>query len=741
MNLNDNRLRYGLLALVILATLGISVGSWFVWPAWQLGRYTRMLERVTRVGDDTAKTAAAGLLRMDQKGLEQILSTAVDPHANADARTGAVRTLATIIRETSLYDSYFHYRGVWMSVRRWATEDGRERLVGLLSGLTLETQPALSQEGLDALYLFTLREAEIFRPRDRDRIAACASYVHTGSPQRDPPPEALLEDLRNTDAAVRFQALRAIRNYRYRDAAIETGVSALVRSGTGQVAGLGAEPAGRLAEGATAVKLEAARLLSDWGGLPVEEALTALLSDTNSAVQIAACEGLGRVGGARTQGRTGLRTTLPALIGRLEDVSLRVREAAGQALRRITDEGFGTEGSLWQNWWASQEISFDPIRARRRARSSTDPSVRAASLHYLGELGELIHAPEVMISLHDDASEVRAEAARALGKLESVQAVPELIGALEDPESAVRRAAAEALATITGLDFGMLTRRHHMVEEAPESSRGQIVRSWRGWWDANGQGRTPNRAQWLVDNLGTTSSEAKVRSLRALASADPDQRLLVERVLPVLDDRDPEVRWWALTALEHLGSSVHVEAAMRSLASPSETARNRMRAAEVALALGGDPAARKLAKLAASLEGNPTQDATFDAVIGALVERESKAGVDELGRLLESGSALEQKNALRAVGALSASTDSAGAGEGLVAAGLRKLVPRVFDFLSAKDQDQRFWAVQTLRVLTNEAPTQPYGYNFEDPDLAARERAADRWRRAYEARGGAPRRE
>lgn len=155
---------------------------------------------------------------------------------------------------------------------------------------------------------------------------------------------------------------------------------------------------GAVADPDAAVRAEALALLSaspeaaaGLGGLPLER----LLGDADPGVRQAALEGLVLRGGdaaavgvlrllddpswsvrllaATLAGGVRDRRMLRALVTRLGDGRLRVREAASRSLVRLTGLPFEDDAAAWDAWLAAEGAAFDPAQAEPAARPAEPP--------------------------------------------------------------------------------------------------------------------------------------------------------------------------------------------------------------------------------------------------------------------------------------------------------------------------------------------------------------------------------
>ncbi|MBI4577121.1 MAG: HEAT repeat domain-containing protein [Planctomycetes bacterium] len=516
--------------LLVLAGLGVAV--WAGFYAWEPARAAFVFHTLIRDDPERRPWVARQVLAMGTPALRRVFRTLEDPSEPVHARLAAARLLRVLVEDRTLFRvRAFKVSGQWMALARWVLEEGRTELQNALYRGVLDPVDAVAQEASDTLYLLAIQEPEFFDSRaDRDRIAACASFVlDEAREMADPTPRDLLAALASPEAAVRVQALVAILRYRLSSRPVRDAVLLAARAPS--------------QEGSAKVRRLAAGVLGTLGVDPaVRGALRSLLADDRPWVVIEAARALGRVGGAGE---------VATLVEAMDSPSHEVRSALATALGRITARQAAAERGAWDAWWREAAAAFDPVAARRQGLRSADAPAAADAALWLGH-SRLHDASAALLEVLAGPLDalVRVAAAEALGLLESVQAVPRLIDALEDPDAAVRVASDGALRRVTGHDFGFTRRRGWVVEEADERTRMAAVQRWREWW---AESRLRSREEWLIRGLPQMPPAMKILALDGLARVAADGSLAMPQVVRLLDDPEPEVRLAALETAQALG--------------------------------------------------------------------------------------------------------------------------------------------------------------------------------------------
>jgi hypothetical protein len=146
---------------------------------------------------------------------------------------------------------------------------------------------------------------------------------------------------------------------------------------------------------------------------------------------------------------------VPRLIVLLEANDERIREAADEALQRMTGRTFRSSARAWGTWY-SAELEWWQGADRTLAQvKHADPAVALAALHQIS--GHRIHRHEIARAvatvLERPERELGLVACSILRSLASRAAVPALVRALAHGDADVAAAALKALRTLTGSSY------------------------------------------------------------------------------------------------------------------------------------------------------------------------------------------------------------------------------------------------------------------------------------------------
>lgn len=184
------------------------------------------------------------------------------------------------------------------------------------------------------------------------------------------------------------------------------------------------------------VRASAVKALARRRFTPALEKMSDLLArDTNEAVRREAAVGLGMAGG---------EGSIPPLIAALSDPEGSVRQAALDALRRITGKRFGPEAGVWSLWWKQQTESLATLYAMLDEKRE-ESVIRAIGLLRKERLQRKEVAERLQPFVFHASPKVQQEALAALGDLGQEESVPVLIEALDSNDSATLVAAIGAL--------------------------------------------------------------------------------------------------------------------------------------------------------------------------------------------------------------------------------------------------------------------------------------------------------
>jgi HEAT repeat protein len=162
-----------------------------------------------------------------------------------------------------------------------------------------------------------------------------------------------------------------------------------------------------------------------------------------------------RAAAARALGRLRDSSSVPSLIGRLEDSAPAVQRAARWALRECSGQDLAS-GEEWQRWLAAEREWWQEVGQRRlQALDPADSSGWAPALREL-TAHPFVREPvaEALAErLGELGPELQVLACSTLGRLGARTAVPALIELLFEKDAVVREAAWEALRELTGQDL------------------------------------------------------------------------------------------------------------------------------------------------------------------------------------------------------------------------------------------------------------------------------------------------
>ncbi|MEL7226958.1 MAG: HEAT repeat domain-containing protein, partial [Cyanobacteria bacterium J06576_12] len=218
---------------------------------------------------------------------------------------------------------------------------------------------------------------------------------------------------------------------------------------------------------------------------------------------------------------------VPALLAALNDQNEGVRDAAIQALRRLTKR-YGEDVS------ADAAKDYDLVPTLITALYYQDSSIRAIAAELLGNLGPeaKYSVPALIGALNDSETTVRRQAASALGKIGPAAAVatPALVVLIEDADTTVRRAAVSALKEI-GEEIGptaetavpalaaLLDSSDLVIRREAADALGNIgAEATPALITALGDPRTRYGAAYSLSRIGSPA-EAAAEPLRAIANS------------------------------------------------------------------------------------------------------------------------------------------------------------------------------------------------------------------------------
>lgn len=261
-------------------------------------------------------------------------------------------------------------------------------------------------------------------------------------------------------------------------------------------------PASAPGEHAAGSTQHAARPTQPPADTAIVRALMERLNDTDVGVRQAAAQALGRLEEPMA---------IPALVDALEDEDPGVRRSALHALSDF-DSG----------------VPPEPIRG---LLSASDPDVRVMALRVLGDLEDRTSVDAISRLVSDSVPDVRRQVVRALEEIGDVAAVPALRTAMRDTDPNVRISALRALDD---------------MDQALDES---VIRQ----------------------ALGEDDRDLRRTAIRI--AGDRKMTALSGQVAELLSDPDPDTRVIALRALDEMGTEVSEAAVTRALSDTSADLR------------------------------------------------------------------------------------------------------------------------------------------------------------------------
>jgi HEAT repeat protein len=297
----------------------------------------------------------------------------------------------------------------------------------------------------------------------------------------------------------------------------------------------------------------------------------------------------------------------------LSDVDADVRVAALEALESARAPGLGERVAAWLGdpearvrraaAEALARMPYGPaVAALGRILADPDPTVRVAAAKALGRSGERAAVGPLLGRLDDAEPEVREAVTLALARLGDPSAVVPLVGKIQDSRPNVRRSVAVALGALG---------------DARASSALALA---------------------LRDN----DEVVRIAALGALGRIRAEDAVVTIASL-LEDERRPDVREAALSALAQIPSAASIDALVRALANDDPRDRSPVRAALVRAG------AKAVPKLLACLAGQPAP-ALADGCALSLGEIGGSGVAEAIAAALGRG-VVRPEAALRALGA------------------------------------------------------------------------------------------
>lgn len=249
-------------------------------------------------------------------------------------------------------------------------------------------------------------------------------------------------------------------------------------------------------------------------------------------------------------------------------VALRMRALYRPSLVQLLREGqqsFFGSGQLGQaNIEPSTDIedgtiSEDALKAALAGLQDDSEGTRRLSAELLGQMAyPAAISPLIMTLLADSSGEVRRTALNSLVQLNATEAFPNIAEALSDPEGPVRAEAAIALRNLgVRLDYSART----LLEKALNDRDPAVRREAALTLLFTGQKGPALMALWEMG----VADDAQARREAAMAYGQINDRVMLRRLVDLLDDFNPEVRREAASSLGRIGGKLAVKALMSNL--------------------------------------------------------------------------------------------------------------------------------------------------------------------------------
>jgi HEAT repeat protein/beta-lactamase regulating signal transducer with metallopeptidase domain len=282
-------------------------------------------------------------------------------------------------------------------------------------------------------------------------------------------------------------------------------------------------------------------------------ALLSVITDSSSAVRLAAVEALGNLSDPRA---------VDALVQALRtDTDAKVREAAAESLGEIDSPravpgliaALGSErvaAVKAKIAWALGELDdARAVDALSAAVRDGEAEVRRQAVWALGEIEAAAGVPALLSVLRDPDVETRKQAVWALGEIESPEAITGVSAATKDADAEVRQQAVESLGNIA--DKRALPALEAATRDAEVEVRRHAV-------EAIGQlDELRSAPQALI--AATRDADAEVRKSAAEALGQIEDEAAVPALIPLTRDANTEVKRSAVEALANIGGARAIE--------------------------------------------------------------------------------------------------------------------------------------------------------------------------------------
>lgn len=216
---------------------------------------------------------------------------------------------------------------------------------------------------------------------------------------------------------------------------------------------------------------------------------------------------------------------------------------AGTAAAQLLDTSLGAQHRLHAAWQLGEREDGDAVGALLTTLEDEDPALRGMSAWALGEIKDASALPYLIAAIEDDDSKAREMAIRAIGEIDDPRVVDPLIAAARFADDEHRAAAVRALGD---LDWSADARE---ALEAALADSSTVVRKAAVFAFAE-SGHYAGATDVLIPLLN--DDDANVRALAAESLGVVGSPAAIDALIVASRDNDPEVRAWAVWALDEI---------------------------------------------------------------------------------------------------------------------------------------------------------------------------------------------